>query len=69
VCNEFATLPQKWINGDLRGFYQNVERLPFFRKTISLFSYDAPFGYDKSANEGTVTFWTKSAAISPSPLK
>jgi len=37
LYNESATLPQKWVKGDLRTFHQNVGRLYLFRKNISLF--------------------------------
>jgi len=57
LYNETATLPQKWVKGDLRIFHLNVARLSLFRKTISRFSYVAPFGYNNAANKGTVNFF------------
>ena len=39
-----ATLPLKWVKGDLHTFPQNVWWLSLFLKNIFLFSYVAPFG-------------------------
>ena len=46
----------KWVKGDLRIFQHNVGRLSLFRRNIFPFSYVELFGYDKSANKGTVMF-------------
>jgi len=66
-CTESATLPQKWVKGDLHVFHQNVGDYPYLKKNIFPFLNVEPFGYDKTPNEDTVTFWTKFGAISPSP--
>jgi len=38
------------------------------KKYLSIFKF-APFGYDMSANEGTIKLLAKFGAISPSPQK
>ena len=43
-------------NERLRSFHQNVERLSLSKEHFP-FSRAVPFGYDKSANEGTVKFF------------
>ena len=49
----------------LRSFHQNVGRLSLSKEHFP-FSRVVPFGYDKSANEGTVKFFlAKFGAISP----
>jgi len=60
---------RKRVKADVIIFHQNVRRLSLFRKNIFPFSYVAPFGYDKSANEGTIKFLAKFGAISSSPWK
>jgi len=52
-------LPPKWVKGDLHSFHQNVGQLSVFQPNIFLFSNVAPFGYNKSANEGIITFLGK----------
>jgi len=37
VGYESATVPEKWVKGDLRIFCQHVARLFLFRKSVSLF--------------------------------
>jgi len=50
-------------------FFANLAQLSLFWKNIFPFSYVVPFGYYKSANEGTIKFLVKFGVTSPSPRK
>jgi len=49
--------------------HRNVGQLFLFLKNVFRFLYFALFGYDKSANEGTVKFLLKFGEFSPFPQK
>jgi len=36
-CTESATLPQKWVKGDLHVFHQNVGDYPYLKRIFSRF--------------------------------
>ena len=54
---ESAMLPLKWVKEDLLTFHQNVGRLSVFWKNVFPFSDVVPFGYNNTANEGTLRFF------------
>jgi len=72
LLNEICTSPPQFLKNGKREtcvFFANLAQLSLFWKNIFPFSYVVPFGYYKSANEGTIKFLVKFGVTSPSPRK